>query len=78
MIWFDNRPVVGDIDDFQVVSGGSTVTGSQECQFLSAPGNALFEVGYRAYHAVMCDNSPSPIPSHTFMLSYELDWEEGA
>ena len=77
MIWVDNRRVVGDIDDFLVVSGGQTVIGSQECQFLSAPGNALFEVGYRAYHAVRCDNSPSPIPSLTFMSSFGLDWEEG-
>jgi hypothetical protein len=77
MIWVDNRPVIGDIDDFLVVSGGQTTIGSQECQFLSAPGAALFEVGYRAYHNVMCDASPSPIPSHTFMQNFELDWEEG-
>ena len=58
LIWVDNRPVVGDIDEFLVISGGQTTASSQECQFLSAPGPALFEVGYRAYHAVKC----RPVP----------------
>jgi hypothetical protein len=73
LIWVDNRPVVGQIDDFRV---GSTI-GSQECQFLTGQGSDSFKVGYRAYHNVMCDASPSPIPTHTFMESFDLVWEEG-
>ena len=77
LIWVDNRPVVGSIDDFAYTSGGTTVVGTQECQFLSAPGDATFIVGYRAYHRVMCDGPASPVPTRTFMQSFELDWEEG-
>jgi hypothetical protein len=77
LIWVDNRPVVGDIDEFLVISGGQTTASSEECQFLTAPGGALFEVGYRAYHAVSCDQSPSPIPTRTFMNNFALDWQEG-
>jgi hypothetical protein len=77
MIWVDNRPVVGEIDSFAKVVNGVTTTGSEECQFLTAPGTALFEVGFRAYHRVLGDSAPAPHPSRTFMSSFQLDWEEG-
>jgi hypothetical protein len=77
MVWVDNRPVVGEIDSFSTVVNGTTTTGSQECQFLTAPGGGLFEVGYRAYHQVQGDASPAPHPTRTFMASFSLDWEEG-
>jgi hypothetical protein len=72
LIWVDNRDVVGSIDYFNSTSG------TQECQFINvSDGSALFRVGYRAYHNVMCDPGPSPIPTFTFMASYEVSWEEG-
>lgn len=77
MIWVDNRPVVGEIDDFATVVNGVTTIGSQECQFLTAPGTGLFEVGFRAYHRVEGDPAPAPHPTRTFMSSFSLDWEEG-
>jgi hypothetical protein len=77
MIWADNRPVVGEIDDFATVINGVTTTGSQQCQFLTAPGAGFFEVGFRAYHRVEGDPGAAPHPSRTFMSSFSLDWEEG-
>jgi hypothetical protein len=72
LIWVDNRDVMGSIDYFDSTSG------TQECQFINvSDGSALFQVGYRAYHNVMCDPGPSPVPTNTFMASYEVSWEEG-
>lgn len=71
VIWVDNRPVVADIVNFQSSSG------TQVCQTLTAGLSAQFTVGYQAYHAVMCDQSPSPIPATTFISSYSVTWEKG-
>jgi len=79
MIWADNRQVVGEIDYFATKVNGVETQGSQECQFLTAPGDGLFEVGFRAYHQVQGDTPypPAPHPTRTFMNNFELDWEEG-
>jgi hypothetical protein len=71
LIWVDNRPVHGNIGYFQ--SSG----GTQECQFIQALPTDSFSVGYYAYHAVMCDAAPSPVPSSSFMAGYSMGWEEG-
>jgi hypothetical protein len=34
-------------------------------------------VGFQAYHAVMCDGPQSPVPSASFMSSFDLSWQEG-
>ncbi len=73
LFWADNRPVVAEIDDFSLNGSAS----SAQCQFLSGPADAKFQVGYRAYHAVMGDPPPNPIPPTTFMSSYDLWWERG-
>ena len=78
LIWVDNRDVTGSIDYFDSVSGSTTSVSNAECQFINvSDGSALFQVGFRAYHNVMCDPAPSPVPSHTFMASFQIDWEEG-
>lgn len=71
ILWVDNRPVVADIVNFQSSSG------TQVCQTLTAAASAQFTVGYQAYHAVMCDSSPSPTPATTFISSYAMSWEKG-
>jgi hypothetical protein len=71
IIWVDNRPVVAEIVNFQ------SSTGTQVCQTLTAAASAQFTVGYQAYHTVMCDSSPSPIPATTFIASYAMSWEKG-
>ncbi|HZP46171.1 MAG TPA: hypothetical protein VFB15_11015 [Candidatus Binataceae bacterium] len=74
LIWADNRPVVGEIDYFSLAG----VSSDAECQFLSGTGDDAFQVGYRAYHAVLSDpNPPNPTPPSTFMSSYILWWERG-
>ena len=71
MLWVDNRPVVGAIEYFMNSSG------VQVCQFYKGTSDTPFYVGFQAYHAVMCDASPSPVPSKSFMSSFYLDWQEG-
>ena len=71
VIWVDNRPVVADLVNFQSSSG------TQVCQTLTAAASAQFTVGYQAYHTVMCDSSPSPLPATTFISSYSVTWEKG-
>lgn len=73
LFWVDNRPVVGKIEDLDVNGHGS----KQECQFLSGPGTSNFQVGFRAYHVVMGDPVPNPIPPTTFMQDYAISWTEG-
>jgi len=73
LFWFDNRPVYGKIEDLDV----NGVASSSECQFLSGPGSSQFQVGFRAFHVVMGDPSPDPIPPRTFMNNYSLTWTEG-
>jgi hypothetical protein len=73
LLWIDNRHVYGAIEDLDV----SGVASSKECQFLSGPGTSLFQVGFRAFHVVMGDSSPNPIPPATFMQDYSLTWSEG-
>ncbi len=73
LLWFDNRPVYGKIEDLDVDGTPS----SAECQFLSGPGDSQFQVGFRAVHAVMGDPSPNPIPPATFMQDYSIGWSEG-
>jgi hypothetical protein len=34
-------------------------------------------VGFQAYHSVMCDAAPSPVPAKSFMSSFSLTWQEG-
>jgi len=71
VLWVDNRPVVGAIDYFMNSSG------TQVCQFYQGTPDTPFYVGFQAYHAVMCDASPSPQPSRSFMSSFGLSWQEG-
>jgi hypothetical protein len=73
LLWIDNRPVYGAIEDLDV----DGVASSAECQFLSGPGTSQFQVGFRAFHAVMGDPSPDPIPPATFMQDYSITWTEG-
>ena len=74
LFWADNRPVIAEIDSFTL----NGVTSSAECQFLTGPSTASFQVNYRAYHAVLSDpNPPNPLPPSTFMESYDLTWERG-
>jgi hypothetical protein len=74
LIWADNRPVVGEIDNFNLAGSSSAA----ECQFLTGDGDEAFQVGYRAYHAVLGDpNPPNPLPPSTFMSSFVLWWERG-
>jgi hypothetical protein len=73
LLWFDNRPVYGAIEDLDVNGRAS----SSECQFLSGPGGSHFRVGFRAFHTVMGDASPNPIPPATFMQDYSITWSEG-
>lgn len=81
LFWADNRPVVADIESFTL----NGITSSEQCQFLSGAGSAEFQVGYRAYHAVLSDDgptppsppAPNPLPPTTFMSSFELWWERG-
>jgi hypothetical protein len=71
VIWVDNRPVVAEILNFQSSSG------TQVCQTLTAAASAEFNVGYQAYHTVMCDGPASPVPATTFISSYSISWEKG-
>ncbi|MGB6745520.1 MAG: hypothetical protein WBE38_17875 [Terracidiphilus sp.] len=71
VVWVDNRPVVGAIDYFM------TSSGVQVCQFYKEKADTPFYVGFQAYHAVMCDASPSPVPANSFMSSFDLTWQEG-
>ena len=71
VIWVDKRPVIAEIVNFQSSSG------TQVCQTLTAAASAQFTVGYQAYHTVMCDQAPSPIPATTFISSYAVTWEKG-
>jgi len=73
LFWADNRPVVAKIDSF-TMDGSSC---SEQCQFLSGAPADSFQVGYRAYHAVLSDPSPNPLPPTTFMASFDLWWERG-
>lgn len=74
LFWADNRPVVAEIDSFTL----NGITSKEECQFLSGPSSADFQVGYRAYHAVLSDpNPPNPLPPTSFMSSFDLWWERG-
>ena len=73
LFWIDNRPVYGAIEDLDVDGMAS----SAECQFLSGPGTSQFQVGFRAFHTVMGDPSPAPIPPATFMQDYSITWHEG-
>ncbi len=78
LFWADNRPVVAEIDSFTLNTGSGSVTSSDECQFLSGASTSTFQVGYRAYHAVLSDpNPPNPLPPATFMASFDLWWERG-
>jgi hypothetical protein len=71
VLWVDNRPVVGAIEYFMNSSG------TQVCQFYQGKPDTPFYVGFQAYHAVMCDASPSPQPASSFMSSFDLNWQEG-
>jgi len=71
LLWVDNRPVVGAIEYFMNSSG------VQICQYYQESADTPFVVGFQAYHAVMCDASPSPRPTRTFMSSFGLSWQEG-
>jgi hypothetical protein len=70
-IWVDNRSVVAAIEYFM------NSTGVDICQFYKEASDTPFVVGFEAYHAVMCDSSPSPVPTDSFMNSYSLTWQEG-
>ena len=71
VLWVDNRPVVGAIEYFMNSSG------TQVCQFYQGKPDTPFYVGFQAYHAVMCDASPSPQPASWFLSSFDLTWQEG-
>jgi hypothetical protein len=71
ILWVDNRPVVGAIEYFMNSSG------VQICQYYQGNSDTPFYVGFQAYHAVMCDKAPSPIPANSFMSSFNLSWQEG-
>jgi len=71
VLWVDNRPVMGAIEYFMNSSG------TQVCQFYQGQPDTPFYVGFQAYHAVICDTSPSPQPSRSFMSSFDLTWQEG-
>ncbi|MGD0829892.1 MAG: hypothetical protein ABR907_03035 [Terracidiphilus sp.] len=81
LFWADNRPVHGEIDNFSL----NGVTSNAQCQFLSGAASDSFQVGFRAYHAVLGDDgptpptppSPNPLPPTSFMESYSLTWERG-
>lgn len=73
LFWADNRKVVGEIDSFSL----NGVTSSEECQFLSGPSTSSLQVGYRAYHAVLGDPTPNPLPPSSFMSRFNLSWERG-
>ncbi|HWF03268.1 MAG TPA: hypothetical protein VHA06_06250 [Candidatus Angelobacter sp.] len=70
LFWFDNRSCFGSIEDFDV----NGIAGSEECQFLKGTADSQFQVGYRAFHAVMGDSNP---PSRTFMESYSVTYQQG-
>jgi hypothetical protein len=71
VLWVDNRRTMGAFDYFM------TSAGVQTCQFYQDSSDTPFYVGFQAYHAVMCDVSPSPVPSASFMSSFDLSWQEG-
>lgn len=71
LLWVDNRPVVAAIEYFM------NSNGTQVCQFYQESSATPFYVGFEAYHTVMCDNSPSPIPANTFMSGFSLTYQEG-
>lgn len=81
LFWADNRHVVGEIDNFTL----NSVSSIEQCQFLSGSASDSFQVGYRAYHAVLGDDgatppspaTPNPLPPTSFMESYNLTWERG-
>jgi len=81
LFWADNRRVVGEIDNFSL----NGITSNAQCQFLSGSASDSFQVGYRAYHAVLSDDgaappsppSPNPLPPTSFMESFTLTWERG-
>lgn len=74
LFWADNRPVVAEIDDFTL----NGITSNAQCQFLTGTGTDSFQVGYRAYHAVLSDaNPPNPLPPASFMSSFQFWWERG-
>lgn len=70
LLWFDNRPCYGAIEDFDMNGTAS----SEECQFLKGPADSNFQVGYRAFHTVMGDSNPPP---RTFMQSYSVSYQRG-
>lgn len=81
LFWADNRPVVGEIDNFSL----NGVVSNAQCQFLSGAASDSFQVGYRAYHTVLSDDgtmppspaAPNPLPPTSFMESFTLTWERG-
>jgi len=81
LFWADNRRVHGEIDNFSL----NGVTSNAQCQFLSGAASDSFQVGFRAYHAVLGDDgatppvppTPNPLPPTSFMESYNLTWERG-
>jgi hypothetical protein len=81
LFWADNRPVVAEIESFTL----NGVTSGEQCQFLSGAGSESFQVGYRAYHAVLSDDgptpptppAPNPLPPTSFMSWFDLWWERG-
>jgi hypothetical protein len=70
VLWVDNRRVMGAFDYFMNSSG-------VQSQFYQDSSDTPFYVGFQAYHTVMCDLSPSPVPSASFMSSFDLSWQEG-
>ncbi|MGZ4853717.1 MAG: hypothetical protein ACXVKH_00740 [Candidatus Angelobacter sp.] len=70
LLWFDNRPCYGAIEDFDMNGTPS----SEQCQFLRGPADSEFQVGYRAFHTVMGDSNPPP---RTFMQSYSVTYHRG-
>jgi hypothetical protein len=62
LLWWDNRPVVGDIVDLRQ----DGVASDAECQFLSGSSDAEFTMGFRAYH-------PEPL----FLQGYGMNWRRG-
>jgi len=71
VLWVDNRRCMAAINYFMNSSG------VQVCQFYHGDPSTPFYVGFQAYHAVMCDGPASPVPSASFMSSFDIAWQEG-
>lgn len=73
IFWVNNTPVAGDIIDLRK----DHVPSSDECQFMSGPGNTTFSVGFSAYHVDGVTTGGGVGDTNSFMRGYGLTWQRG-